>query len=128
MDQQTNDEKPSGKEGGQVKAGDKLIIRRDRYSEVLTVESVTKTGRIRAGIYELNPDLTGRGDLRSKRAKIATPEDIEQVALERKITKARNCLYDIVWWQAPDSVVLATAEAYGLAMEKHNKEIEVQGE
>jgi hypothetical protein len=111
-----------------VKVGDKLIIRQNRYSEVLAVSSITKTGRIRAGSYEFNPDLTGRGDARYKRAKIATPEDLERVALERKITKARNGLSDIVWWKVPDSVVLATAEAYGLAMEKHNKGNEVQGE
>ena len=128
MDHEIDDKKPSSKEGGEMKVGDKLIIRRDRYSEVLAVSSITKTGRIRAGSYEFNPDLTGRGDARFKRAKIATPEDLERVALERKITKARNGLSDIVWWKVPDSVVLATAEAYGLAMENHNKGIEVQGE
>jgi hypothetical protein len=128
MDQQTNSEGTSSKDGRQVRVGDKLIIRRDRYTEVLAVSSITKTGRIRAGQYEFNPDLSGRGDLRYKRAKIATLEDLERVALERKITKARNGLSNIVWWKVPDSVVLATAEAYGLATEEHNKGIEVQGE
>ena len=111
-----------------MKVGDKLILRDSRKTQILTIASVTKTGRIRAGSYEFNPDLTGRGDARFKRAKIATPEDLERVALERKITKARNGLSDIVWWKVPGSVVLATAEAYGLAMEEHNKGIEVQGE
>jgi hypothetical protein len=128
MDREIDKQDPSSTEGWQVKVGDKLILRHDRRSEVLIVDSVTKTGRIRAGSYEFNQDLTGRGGLRYERAKIATPEDIERVDLERKITKARNGLYDIVWWKVPDSVVLATAEAYGLAMEKHNKGIEVQGE
>jgi hypothetical protein len=128
MDHEIDNEEPSSKEGGKVKIGDKLIVRQDRYSEVLAVSSITKTGRIRAGSYEFNPDLTGRGDARFKRAKIATPEDLERVTLERKITKARNGLSDIVWWKVPDSVVLATDEAYGLAMEKHSKGNEVQGE
>jgi hypothetical protein len=128
MDHEIDKQDARSKEGGEVKVGDKLIIKLDRYSEALAVSSITKTGRIRAGSYEFNPDLTGRGDARFKRAKIATPEDLERVALQRKITKARNGLGDIVWWKVPDSVVLATAEAYGLAMEKHNKGIEVQGE
>ena len=128
MREATNKQEPSSTEGRKVKVGDKLIIKLGRYSEALAVSSITKTGRIRAGSYEFNPDLTGRGDARFKRAKIATPEDLKRVALERKTSKARNGLGDIVWWKVPDSVVLATAEAYGLAMEKHNKGIEVQGE
>jgi hypothetical protein len=128
MDHETNKQEPSGKEGGEMRVGDRLILRDARHSQILTISSVTKTGRIRAGSYEFNSDLTGRGDARFKRAKIATPEDLERVALERKITKARNGLSDIVWWKVPDSVVLATAEAYGLAMEKHSKGNEVQGE
>jgi hypothetical protein len=128
MDHKTNDKGPSSTEDRAMKVGDKLILRHDRHSQILTIASVTKTGRIRAGGYEFNPDLTGRGDARYKRAKIATPEDLERVALERKITKARNGLSDIIWWKVPDSVVLATAEAYGLAMENYKRGSEVQGE
>jgi hypothetical protein len=112
----------------QVKVGDKLILRHDRYTEILTVERITKSGRIKAGGYEFNADLTMRGGGRWKQAEIATQEKLDQVEAERKIRRARNGLSDIVWWRVPDSVVLATAVAYGLAMEKHNKGIEVQGE
>jgi len=112
----------------ELKVGDKLILRDSRHSQILTIASVTKTGRIRAGDYEFNPDLTGRGDARFKRAKIATQEDLDRVALERKIAKARNGLSDIVWWKVPDSVVLATAKAYGLAMEEHLKKREAKND
>jgi hypothetical protein len=128
MDHEIDKQEPSGTEGGEMKAGDKLILRGDRYSEVITVDNITKTGRIRAGGYEFNKDLSSRGRGRYRQAEIATPEKLEEVEAERKIRKARNFFYDIVWWKVPDSVVLATAEAYGLAMENHNKGIEVQGE
>jgi hypothetical protein len=128
MDQQTNKQKPSGTEGGEVKVGDKLILRHDRYTEILTVERITKSGRIKAEGYEFNPDLTKRGGGRWNQAEIATQEKIERIEAERRVAKARNGLRDIIWYRVPDSVVLATAEAYGLAMEKHNKGIEVQGE
>ena len=112
----------------EFKVGDKLILRHDRYSEILTVERITKSGRIKAGGHEFNADLTKRGEGRWKRAEIATQEKLDQVEAERRVAKARNGLRDIIWFRVPDSVVLATAEAYGLAMEKHNKGIEVQGE
>ena len=128
MDNEIDKQDPSSTEGGQVKVGDKLILRGDRYSEVITVDNVTKTGRVRAGGYEFNKDLSSRGRGRYRQAEIATPEKLEEVEAERKIRKARNFFYDVVWWKVPDSVVLAIAEAYGLAMEKHDQEIEVQGE
>ena len=128
MDQQTNNKRPSSKEGGQVKVGDKLILRHDRYTEILTVERITKSGRIKAEGYEFNADLTKRGSGRWNQAEIATQEKIDQVEAERRVAKARNGLRNAIWFRVPDSVVLATAEAYGLAMEKHNQGIEVQGE
>jgi hypothetical protein len=128
MREAINKQEPSSKEGGQVKVGDKLILRHDRYAEILTVERITKSGRIKAEGYEFNADLTIRGGGRWKQAEIATQEKLDQVEAERKVRRARNFLADIVWWKVPDSVALATADAYGLAMEKHSKEIEVQGE
>jgi hypothetical protein len=128
MDNKTNDKGPSSTEGRAMKVGDKLILRHDRYAEILTVERITKSGRIKAGGYELNADLTIRGAGRWKQAEIATQEKLERIEAERRVAKARNGLRDIIWFRVPDSVVLATAEAYGLAMEKHNKGIEVQGE
>jgi hypothetical protein len=128
MREATDKQEPSSKEGGKVKVGDKLILRHDRYSEVLTVDGVTKSGRIKAEGYEFNPDLTKRGGGRWNQAEIATQEKLERIEAERMVAKARNGLRDIIWFRVPDSVVLATAEAYGLAMEKHNKGIEVQGE
>jgi hypothetical protein len=128
MDHKIDKQEPSSKEGGEVKAGDKLILRHDRYTEILTVERITKSGRIKAEGYEFNPDLTKRGGGRWNQAEIATQEKIERIEAERRVAKARNGLRDIIWYRVPDSVVLATAEAYGLAMEKHNKGIEVQGE
>jgi hypothetical protein len=110
-----------------MKVGDKLILRHDRYSQILTVESITKSGRINAGGYQFNPDLTKRGG-GWKQAEIATQEKLDEIALERKVAKARNELSDIVWWKVPDSVVLAVAEAYGLAIENHKRGIEVKGE
>jgi len=110
-----------------VKVGDKLILRHNRYTEILTVGDITKTGRIRAGGYEFNRDLSERGK-GYRKAEMATQEKLDEIAEQRKIAKARGDLQGIIWWKAPDSVVLATAEAYGLAMEKHNKGIEVQGE
>ena len=111
-----------------MKVGDKLILRHDRYTEILTVDRITKSGRINAERYVFNPDLTRRGCNRWTQAEIATQEKLDQVEAERRVAKARNSLRDIVWFEVPDSVVLATAEAYGLAMEKHNNRIEVQGE
>ena len=128
MDHEIDKQEPSSTEGGQVKVGDKLILRHDRYTEILTVERITKSGRIKAEGYEFNADLTIRGGGRWKQAEIATQEKLDQVESERRVAKARNGLRDIIWFRVPDSVVLATAEAYGLAMEKHNKGIEVQGE
>jgi hypothetical protein len=128
MREATNKQEPSSTEGGQVKVGDKLILRHDRYSEVLTVDGITKSGRIKAEGYEFNPDLTKRGGGRWNQAEIATQEKLAEVETERRVAKARSGLRDIIWFRVPDSVVLATAEAYGLAMEKHNKGIEVQGE
>jgi hypothetical protein len=128
MDHQIDKQEPSSTEGGQIKVGDKLILRHDRYTEVLTVERITKSGRIKAEGYEFNPDLTKRGGGRWNQAEIATQEKLERIEADRKVRRARSFLADIVWWKVPDSVVLATAEAYGLAMENHNKGIEVQGE
>ena len=128
MDQQTNEQEPSSTEGGQMTVGDKLILRHDRYAEILTIERITKSGRIKAGGYEFNPDLTVRGQGRWKQAEMATQEKLERIEAERRVAKARKGLRDTVWFRVPDSVVLATAEAYSLAMEKHNKGIEVQGE
>jgi hypothetical protein len=126
MDHETNNEKPSSTEGGEVKIGDKLILRHDRYAEILEVDSITKTGRIRAGGYEFNKDLSKRGRGYGQ-AEVATQEKLDEIAEERKVARARSSLRGVVWWKVPDSVVLATAEAYGLAMEKHSKGIEVQG-
>jgi hypothetical protein len=128
MDQQIDKQDSRSTEGGEVKVGDKLILRHDRYAEILTVERITKSGRIKAEGHEFNSDLTNRGGGRWKRAEIATQEKLELIEAERRVAKARNDLRDIVWFRVPDSVVLATAEAYGLAMKKHNKGIEVQGE
>jgi hypothetical protein len=127
MDHEIDKQEPSSTEGGQVKVGDKLILRHDRYTEILTVEAITKTGRVKAGGYVFNADLRKRGRGYGQ-AEVATQEKLEEIEAERKVAKARSGLRDIIWFRVPDSVVLATAEAYGLAMEKHNKEIEVQGE
>jgi len=128
MDHEIDKQDPRSTEGRQVKAGDKLILRHDRYVEILTVERITKSGRIKAEGYEFNSDLTKRGPGRWNQAEIATQEKLERIEAERRVAKARNGLRDIVWFRVPDSVVLATAEAYDLAMEKYNKGIEVQGE
>jgi hypothetical protein len=127
MDHEIDKQDARSTEGGEMKIGDKLILRHSRYAEILEVDSITKTGRIRAGGYEFNKDLSKRGRGYGQ-AEVATQEKLDEIAQERKVAKARSSLQGVVWWQVPDSVVLATAEAYGLAMEKHNKEIEVQGE
>jgi len=128
MREAINKQEPSSTEGRKVKVGDKLILRHDRYTEILTIERITNSGRIKAEGYEFNPDLTVRGQGRWKQAEMATQEKLERIEAERRVAKARKGLRDTVWFRVPDSVVLATAEAYSLAMEKHNKGIEVQGE
>ena len=127
MDQQTNEQKPSSKEGGQVKVGDKLILRHSRYAEILEVDSITKTGRIRAGGYDFNSDLRNRGRGYGK-AEIATQEKLDEIAEEKNVAKARGSLQSVLWWQVPDSVVLATANAFASAIEKLKAESKVQDE
>jgi len=127
MDQQIDKQEPSSTKGGQVKVGDKLILRHNQYAEILEVDSITKTGRIRAGGYEFNPDLRKRGRGYGQ-AVVATQQALDEIDVEQKISTARGSLLRVVWWQVPDSVVIATAEAYRMAIEKHKAESKVQDE
>jgi hypothetical protein len=73
-----------------IQVGDEIAFRSDHFSRswtVYKVDKVTKSGRIKAGHYEMNPDLTIRG--RSGwggpfKGVFVTPELRKVIVAERK--------------------------------------------
>jgi len=73
-----------------IQVGDEIAVRSDHFSRswtVYKVEKVTKSGRIKAGRYEMNPDLSIRG--RSGwggpfRGVFVTPELRKEIVDERR--------------------------------------------
>jgi hypothetical protein len=86
-----------------IQVGDEIAFRSDYFGRLWTVykvDKVTKSGRIKAGHYEMNPDLTIRG--RSGwggpyKGVFVTDELRKQIAAEQKQRVLANKISDVRW-------------------------------
>ena len=92
-------------EASQLKVGDRLAFRSGSYPvrwHIYAIEKITPSGRIKAGHYEMNPDLTIRGrDTRwgPYKAEVMT----DKIASEAKKEKAIELVESIKTSKLSDS-------------------------